>query len=152
MAIFFGQYALREYFMSCLVPSGVSGNTCEGRVFFDNRIMAKTERAVRIVVDTAGEMMTEIVTVDMAEDENQRVYITEINLRHVAFTSAFSEAGVNMVDAHLLATFSNADAIIAMPQRTICATDLFYRDIDGISVYVETREHWKHAIQYEVGT
>jgi carbamoyl-phosphate synthase large subunit len=126
-----------KYFMSHLIPSGVSGNTCEGKIFIDNSIVTKAEKAVRIIANTTNETVRGLVTVDLKEDHKGDAYVTEINLRHVAFTSAFTEAGFNMVEAQLLALKGDIEAIGARHSRKLNVSNRFYRDIDGVPVYVE---------------
>jgi len=61
--------------------------------------------------------------------------VTEINLRHVAITSAFAQAGANMAEAHLLATLGMVEAIDKEPPR-INNKNRFFRDIDGVPVFI----------------
>ncbi|MBI1224008.1 MAG: hypothetical protein GC192_02110 [Bacteroidetes bacterium] len=37
-------------------------------------------------------------TVDLKEDANRKPFITEINVRHVAFTSSFAAGGANLCE------------------------------------------------------
>jgi carbamoyl-phosphate synthase large subunit len=124
-----------SYFMSHLVPSGVTGNTSEGRVFFSNELVATAESAVRLVAEKTGETMNGIVTVDLKEADSGDPLVTEVNLRHVAFTSAFTQAGANMAEAHLLATLGMVEAIDKEPPQ-INSKNRFFRDIDGLPVFV----------------
>jgi hypothetical protein len=128
-----------KYFMAHLVPSGVSGNTCEGRVFIEDSIIAKSEKAVRIIADSTKEIMRGLVTVDLKEDQGEEAYITEINLRHVAFTSAFADAGFNISEAQLLATYGKIDEIEVCHCRKVSGDNRFYRDIDGLPLYIENQ-------------
>ena len=100
-----------KYFAGHLFLSGISGNTCEGRLINDTRVRAVAEECVRLIARNTGEPLTGLFTVDMRENQAGAPLVTEINLRHVAFTSAFAAGGANMAEAQLLATMGLSDKI-----------------------------------------
>jgi carbamoyl-phosphate synthase large subunit len=120
-----------QYFASHLVLSGITGNTCKGRLINDERVVSTAEKALRTLAERTGETLNGLFTVDLRENNRRVPLVTEINLRHVAFTSIFSDAGVNMAEAQLLATIGSQEKI----DRREVAFDrenLFLRDIDGL--------------------
>lgn len=124
-----------DYFMAHLVMSGISGNTCFGRLVNLDAVKTVAQKAIRIITDSTREEMVGLVTVDLREDANGKPLVTEINLRHVAFTSAFAQAGANMVEAQILATQGLVDEIdrkeVVFPRN-----NAFIRDIDGTPIWV----------------
>ena len=77
-----------EYFMGHLAVSGVTGNINRGRLVNDERARTLAEQAVRFVAGLAGEPAHGLLTVDLREDRSGALKVTEINVRHVAATSA----------------------------------------------------------------
>ncbi len=125
-----------KYFAGHLFLSGISGNTCEGRLINDTRVRAVAEECVRLIARNTGEPLTGLFTVDMRENQAGAPLVTEINLRHVAFTSAFAAGGANMAEAQLLATMGLNDKIDRKEVR-FPPDNLFLRDIDGPPLWVE---------------
>jgi carbamoyl-phosphate synthase large subunit len=136
------QYACAErikYFAGHLLLSGVSGNTCEGRLINDEKVRDIAEKCVRLVCRKTGETLRGVLTVDMRENNDGTPLVTEINLRHVAFTSAFAAGGVNIAESQLFATMGHIDKI-DRKKVTFPEDNLFLRDIDGLPLWVE---NWK---------
>ncbi len=125
-----------KYFAGHLVLSGISGNTCQGRLINDKRVSATAEECVRHIARDTGEPLTGLFTVDMRENREGAPLVTEINLRHVAFTSAFTAGGANMAEAQLLATMGHGDKIDRKEVR-FPPGNLFLRDIDGLPQWFE---------------
>lgn len=90
-------YERLEYFMSRVVMSGVSGNITRGRLVNDKRLVNVSKDAIDILVKQTGELMDGLVAVDLKEDIEGHLYITEINLRNVAANYAFALAGFNII-------------------------------------------------------
>lgn len=125
-----------EYFASHLVLSGITGNTCKGRLINDERVCAIAEKCVRMVAQKTGEPLRGLLTVDLRENRDGIPLVTEINLRHVAFTSAFAAGGANMAEAQLFATLGLSNKIASKEVR-FPPGNLFLRDIDGLPLWVE---------------
>lgn len=125
-----------KYFAAHLTLSGISGNTSQGRLINDERVRATAEESVRLIARKTGEPLRGLLTVDMRENREGAPMVTEINLRHVSFTSAFAAGGANMAEAQLLATMGLSDKIDRNEVR-FPPGNLFLRDIDGLPQYVE---------------
>jgi carbamoyl-phosphate synthase large subunit len=132
-----GSYERLEYFLGRMIPSGISGNISRGRLLNDDRLLHNAVSAVLSIASETGEIMNGFVAVDMREDRNGNPLITEINLRHVACTSAFAQAGHNLAEAQLLATLGRAREIgpVAMDYPE---GNLILRDIDGPPIWVRS--------------
>jgi carbamoyl-phosphate synthase large subunit len=125
-----GCYERVEYFMGHLAASGVTGNINRGRLVNDERARTLGEQAVRLVADLAGETPHGILTVDLREDVTGALKVTEINVRHVAATSALAAGGANLAEAQLLATLGRLDEIGEVVPR-FPDDNVILRDIDG---------------------
>jgi carbamoyl-phosphate synthase large subunit len=125
-----GCYERLEYFMGHLAVSGVTGNINRGRLLNDERARALAEQAVRFVAGLTGEAAHGLLTVDFREDRAGALKVTEINVRHVAATSALADGGANMAEAQMLATLGRLDEIgETVPHFP--EDNVILRDIDG---------------------
>lgn len=130
-----GIYERLEYFMGRIAPSGISGNISRGRLLNDPRILDVSRMAVEAICRQTNETMQGLVAVDLREDAGGNPMITEINLRHVACTSAFASAGNNLAEAQVLATLDMPDRV--GPLDTVYPSENFIlRDIDGPALWV----------------
>ena len=131
-----GCYERLEYFMGHLAASGVTGNINRGRLVNDARARALAEQAVRRVAELAGETAHGLLTVDLREDRTGEPKVTEINVRHVAATSALAAGGANLAEAQLLATLGRLDEI-GEPVPRFPEGNAILRDIDGEPIWLE---------------
>ncbi|MCA6422565.1 MAG: hypothetical protein IM568_07080 [Flavobacterium sp.] len=79
-------------------------------------------------------------TVDFKEDENGKPYITEVNVRHVAFTQCFAAGGANFAadTIRLLDNDLNFDMEYKMYEFE---KDLiFLRDVDSLPILMKETE------------
>ena len=135
-----GVYERLEYFMGRVVPSGISGNISRGHLLNDTKTREVSERAVAFVTSHTGETMHGLVTVDLREDAAGIPMVTEINLRHVAATSAFASVpGANLAEAQLHAALAQPE--LAGPLEVpFSEGNLILRDIDGLPIWIPGRE------------
>jgi carbamoyl-phosphate synthase large subunit len=125
-----GCYERLEYFMGHLAPSGVTGNINRGRLINDERTRALAEQAVRYVAGLTGDRAHGLLTVDLREDRAGALKVTEINVRHVAATSALAAGGANLAEAQVLAALGRLDEI-GEPVPHFSDDNVILRDIDG---------------------
>jgi hypothetical protein len=85
-----------NYIMAGTSPSGITGNTSFGRLINDEHVSFIAREAMKEIFQATGEKPHGFFTVDLKEDANGKPLITEINVRHVAFTSAFAAGGANL--------------------------------------------------------
>lgn len=84
-----------NYIMSKVAPSGITGNTSFGRLLNEPKLIELSEKALRIIEKSTGKPLHGFFTADFKEDQNRKPYITEINVRMVAFNQAFAAGGAN---------------------------------------------------------
>jgi carbamoyl-phosphate synthase large subunit len=128
-------YERLEYFMGHLAVSGVTGNINRGRLVNDERARTLAEQAVRIVGGLTGEPAHGLLTVDLREDRTGALKVTEINVRHVAATSALAAGGANLAEAQILATLGRLDEIGEVDPR-FPDDNVILRDIDGAPLWL----------------
>jgi len=130
-----GCYERLEYFMGHLAVSGITGNINRGRLVNDERARALAEQAVRFVCGLTDEPAHGLLTVDLREDRSGALKVTEINVRHVAATSALAAGGANMAEAQVLATLGRLDEI-GEPVPKFPDDNVILRDIDGTPLWL----------------
>lgn len=125
-----------DYLMGKVAVSGITGNTCKGKLLNDKRVFDVAYDAVMSVIAKTGETMNGLVVTDLKEDENGNPIVTEINIRHVAFTSTFANAGLNFSEYQLLCLMGRENKI--SPELTMLFPDdnCMLRDVDGLPIYL----------------
>ena len=131
-----GIYERLEYFMSKVVLSGISGNISKGKLVNNEVVSSNAMNAVNFICNKNSEIMHGLVAVDLREDSNGIPLITEINLRHVACTLAFSLAGFNLAEDQLLCALGRLDEISIEVEYDFPPKNLILRDIDGHLIWL----------------
>lgn len=125
-----------EYIMAKVAVSGITGNTSKGRLLNDEKIKETALRAIDILCKQTGEVMNGLVVVDMKANALGLPIITEINIRHVAFSSSFANAGFNLSEYQLLLALGRANEISDEIEKIYPENNLILRDVDGLPIYV----------------
>ncbi len=133
-------YERLDYFMATVAPSGITGNICKGRLINDEKIVEVASKAINIICTKWNEKMNGLVAVDLKADSDGNPYITEINIRHVAATSAFASANFNLAEYQLLLTLGKTELIDSTLEKLYPKDNLILRDIDGTPLWLE---HYK---------
>lgn len=126
-----------EYIMAKVAVSGITGNTSKGKLLNRDDIKQTALNAIDILCKQTGEVMNGLVVVDMKGDENDKPMITEINIRHVAFSSSFANAGFNISEYQLLLALNRDDEISSEVEKIYPQNNAILRDVDGLPIYVE---------------
>ncbi len=129
-----------NYIMAKVAPSGITGNTSFGRLLNEPFLVEESKRAMDFLFKHTGAKQHGFFTVDFKEDENGKPYITEINVRHVAFTQCFAAAGANFASdtVRLLNEDSDFDSNYKMYEFE---KDLiFLRDVDSLPILMKESE------------
>ena len=129
-----------NYIMAKVAPSGITGNTSFGRLLNEPHLVEESKRAMDFLFKHTGAEQHGFFTVDFKEDENGKPYITEINVRHVAFTQCFAAAGANFCSdtVRLLSSDSSFDLNYKMYEFE---KDLiFLRDVDSLPILMKEKE------------
>jgi hypothetical protein len=129
-----------KYIMAKTSPSGITGNTSFGRLVNDSSVVDRAVQAIDLIFQHTGAARHGFFTVDLKEDASGKPLLTEINIRHVAFTSAFAAAGANLCEdtIRLLLDdpeFSRQPQVYSFPPGTI-----FLRDVDSLPIVMNEAE------------
>jgi hypothetical protein len=130
-----GCYERLEYFMGRLAVSGITGNISRGCVIDDVDARGVSERAIRTIAAANDEPAHGLFTIDLREASDGSLKVTEVNVRHVAATSAVAAGGANLAEAQILATLGRLDEIgdVVVP---VGDGNAILRDIDGPPLWI----------------
>lgn len=147
------QYGVAEridYLMGKVAVSGITGNTSYGKLLNDKRVFNVAIKGINKILDKTRETMHGLVVVDLKEDASGIPMITEINLRHVAFTSTFANAGLNFSEAQLLCLLGRENEIPVKGTKEFPENNAMLRDVDGLPIYIEEFHMPKLGEAFEV--
>ena len=126
-----------DYIMAKVAVSGITGNTCKGRLLNDDSIKKTALKAVDLICEETNSTMNGLVVCDMKADENGVPLVTEINIRHVAFSSSFANAGFNISEYQLLLALGRGDELSEEVEMIFPKNNLILRDVDGQPIYIK---------------
>ena len=86
-----------EYVMSEIAPSKVTGNTSYGLLINEEALLQKCEEVMDYVSKHSGQPAHGVYSFDFKEDANGNLKVTEINIRHMAYTGIMAEAGFDLI-------------------------------------------------------
>ncbi len=129
-----------NYIMAKVAPSGITGNTSFGRLLNDPYVFEESKRAMDYMFKYTGAKKHGFFTVDLKEDENRKPYITEVNVRHVAFNQMFAQAGANFAE-DTMRLLNNDPAFDKEFKLYEFKKDLiFLRDVDSLPILMKERD------------
>jgi carbamoyl-phosphate synthase large subunit len=123
-----------NYIMAKVSPSGITGNTSFGRLLNEENLVERAVAAMDCIFEYTSAEKHGFYTVDFKENENGIAFITEINVRHVAFTQCFAMAGANFPEdtVRLLSNDMSFDKSYKMYEFN--PGTIFLRDVDETPV------------------
>ena len=84
--------------------------------------------------------MNGLVVVDMKCRADGYPVATEINLRHVAFSSMFASAGFNVSEYQLLLALGRDNEISPEIEKTYPEGNFMLRNVDGAPIFIESHK------------
>lgn len=129
-----------NYIMAKVAPSGITGNTSFGRLINEPDLVRISEEALSFIAGELGTDLNGIFTVDFKEDADGHPKITEINIRHVAFTSSIAAGGANIPLDTLQMLHSGS---LAEAERIDYRYDeplIFLRDVDALPIVMREED------------
>ncbi|MEE4209996.1 MAG: hypothetical protein V2I43_12085 [Parvularcula sp.] len=126
-----------NYVMSKVAPSGITGNTSFGRLLNDDHVTAIARQALDRLFNATDSRAHGFFTADLKEDASGTPFITEVNVRHVAFTGCMAAAGATFMEdtLRLLANDSSLDRTYRPYQ--FAEGLVFLRDVDELPIVMK---------------
>lgn len=127
-----------NYIMAKVAPSGITGNTSFGRLLNEPKIVEEAVKAMDKMFEHTESDEHGFFTVDFKEDNQGKPYITEVNVRHVAFTQCFAAGGANFAADTINLLKGNLDDNY---KNYKFEKDLiFLRDVDELPIIMKEKE------------
>lgn len=118
-----------EYVMANVAPSRVTGNTSFGRLINDDGLLSFCEEVIDFIVEKLSVPAHGVYSFDLKLDSSGRPKVTEINVRHMAYTGILATCGADFVSATV--DYLRSEVVRDEPVRHEYASDfIFLRDVD----------------------
>ena len=130
-----------EYVMANVAPSHVTGNTHFARFLNEDKINDFCDKCVKYLENKLGVPAHGILSFDLKEDKNGNLKVTEINIRHMAYTGAMAAVGFDLVeDTIKIMEDGNCDRVKRVPFYHYDKPYVFLRDVDVEPIILESEE------------
>jgi hypothetical protein len=132
-----------NYIMAKVAPSGITGNTSFGRLINEPDLVEISASSLKRLAETFGTSLNGIFTVDFKEDLMGNPKITEINIRHVAFTSSIAAGGANLPLDTMKGMFMENPTEMQPLHYSFPEGIVFLRDVDGSPIVMKESDLMK---------
>ena len=87
-----------EYVMANAAPSHVTGNTHFGRFLNEDRINEFCDGCIRYLEKRLNVKAHGVLSFDLKEDSRGNLKVTEVNIRHMAYTGVMARVGFDLIE------------------------------------------------------
>ena len=130
-----------EYVMANTAPSHVTGNTHFGRFLNENRINDFCDDCVKYLERKLGISAHGILSFDLKEDKDGNLKVTEVNIRHMAYTGVMARVGFDLIeDTIRIHEDGNCDGIKRDPHHYFEKPFVFLSDVDVEPIVLESED------------
>jgi hypothetical protein len=132
-----------NYIMAKVAPSGVTGNTSFGRLINYPELVKLSVQALEHIAAKYNSQLNGIFTVDFKEAADGAAKITEVNIRHVAFTSSLAAGGANLPLDTLNFMFCDQPGDLEPIHYQFDEDLIFLRDVDADPIVMKESDLFK---------
>lgn len=130
-----------EYVMANTAPSHVTGNTHFARFLNEDRINKFCDNCIKYLCAKLNVPAHGILSFDLKEDKNGNLKVTEVNIRHMAYTGVMTRVGFDLIgDTMTIYEDGNADRIVRDQYHHYDKPYIFLRDVDVEPIVLESEE------------
>lgn len=127
-----------EYVMANTSPSHVTGNTHFGRFINEDSINQFCDECIQYLEKKLNIKAHGILSFDLKEDKNGNMKVTEINIRHMAYTGVMADVGFDLIeDTIKILEDGSCDNIKREPFFHYRKPYVFLRDVDIEPIIIE---------------
>lgn len=120
-----------EYVMANIAPSHVTGNTHFARFLNDDKINKFCDDCIKYLEKKLGVPAHGILSFDLKEDKDGNMKVTEVNIRHMAYTGVMARVGFDLIeDTIRIMEDGNADNVARDRYHHYEKPYIFLRDVD----------------------
>lgn len=130
-----------EYVMANTAPSRVTGNTHFGRFLNEDRINEFCDKCIKYLEKKLGVSAHGILSFDLKEDKEGNIKVTEVNIRHMAYTGVMASAGFDLIeDTVRIMEDGGCDRVERAPFYHYDKPYVFLRDVDVEPILLDSEE------------
>ena len=130
-----------EYVMANAAPSHVTGNTHFGRFLNEDRINRFCDDCIKYLEKKLDIPAHGILSFDLKEDNKGNLKVTEVNIRHMAYTGVMAKVGFDLIeDTIRIMEDGNSDRVVRDPYHHYDKPYIFLRDVDVEPIVLESEE------------
>lgn len=135
-----------EYVMANTAPSHVTGNTHFGRFLNENKINQFCDECIKYLEERLGVKAHGILSFDLKEDKDGNMKVTEINIRHMAYTGVMAHVGFDLIeDTIRIMEDGNCDKVERDQYHHFEKPYVFLRDVDIEPIVLNSEEIFEKA-------
>lgn len=130
-----------EYVMANTAPSHVTGNTHFGRFLNEDKINKFCDDCIKYLEKKLGVPAHGILSFDLKEDKKGNMKVTEVNIRHMAYTGVMSHVGFDLIeDTIRIMEDGNADNVVRDQFHHYEKPYIFLRDVDVEPIILDSEK------------
>ena len=130
-----------EYVMANTAPSHVTGNTHFGRFLNENKINQFCDSCIKYLEKKLNVNAHGILSFDLKEDSQGNLKVTEVNIRHMAYTGVMAEVGFDLIeDTIRIMEDGNCDNVKRDQFHQYDKPYVFLRDVDVEPIVLESED------------
>lgn len=130
-----------EYVMANTAPSHVTGNTHFGRFLNEDRINRFCDECIKYLECKLSLPAHGILSFDLKEDKEGNLKVTEVNIRHMAYTGVMAHAGFDLIeDTIRILEDGNCDGVKRDQFHHFEKPYVFLRDVDVEPIILESED------------
>lgn len=138
-----------EYVMADVATSKVTGNTSFARFLNEEPLLAFCEETMDYIAKKLGVQPHGIFSFDLKEDAEGNMKITEINVRHMAYTGIMAKLGFDLVSETVKYLSGELDLKnIENHQYSFDKDYIFLRDVDIEPLILDGEHHFPDLSQH----
>lgn len=144
-----GALECAEYVMANTAPSHVTGNTHFGRFLNEDRINEFCDRCIKYLEKKLQVPAHGILSFDLKEDANGNLKVTEVNIRHMAYTGVMAEIGFDLIeDTIKIMEDGDCRHVAKDPFYHYDKPYVFLRDVDIEPILLDSEEIFDNPKEY----
>lgn len=135
-----------EYVMADIAPSKVTGNTAYGKFINDERLLEFCEEVMSYISQKINVSLHGVFSFDLKEDDRSNLKVTEINVRHMAYTGIMAKVGFDLVD-DTVKYLTGKQSDILRGRFQYDSDYIFLRDVDIDPIVMKEKELLKEKVK-----
>ena len=129
-----------EYVMASIAPSKVTGNTSYGRFLNEENYLSFCDEVITYMCEKLHVRAHGVFSFDTKDDHLGNPKVTEINIRHMAYTGIMADVGFDLISDTITFLTEGPEHIVRDQNFRYNKPYSFLRDVDIEPIIVDDRE------------